>query len=118
MTDLTPEALAALDRKATQGEFYGSGTGHICAHMPGPRGGRRVVLENAAEMADTAFIVALVNLYRAGKLVHVDAPRVATAEMVERVAGLISSEYCQDDMDDARAAVAVVLRAAGMEVEG
>jgi hypothetical protein len=67
-TDLTPEDLAALDREATQGRWIADNrsiidpAGHWFASFDGE--------------ASAAFIVALVNAYRAGKLVHVDTLRI------------------------------------------
>ena len=83
MTDLTPEALAALNAFATGGEWtalaHKRGDGASIGDGAGNYIGEVRAHNNAA------FIVALATLYRAEKLVHVDAPRVATAEMVEAV---------------------------------
>ena len=80
MTDLAPEALAALDREATQGEWRIALEGfHITDKRvwfdeEGARHGETPNLCMCAETRENAaFIVALVNLFRAGKLVHVDA---------------------------------------------
>lgn len=114
MTDLSAKDLAALSKAATEGEwFYHDFTGatpiptamdvaiscdhpaHITvASMGGGFGGSGDLLQASA---DARFIIALVNAYRAGKLVHVDRLR-ALVKMWREEARLLegsSDTWCR-----------------------
>lgn len=80
MTDIK-DTLAALSAKATQGEWYVRKLGHD--HVQVHNGLEHEVLSTPRGM-NAAFIVALVNLFRAGQLVPVPS--------VERLLEVILNE--------------------------